>query len=175
MKVYGGDWHPAPEDVRVGGNPCIDTLVPSEERIRRISDDRSIVTSYAIVLPGIGHIAPEQWLAREVGRRLFALVASPLRLCPGGKVLVVVEEDGDEVGRHWRLKAVSCSLLAKVDDILSSEDSRARWPGRRGCAQNCNQVPRSPCCSTPAFDQSHTPCGKTVCKRVACAALNGTL
>jgi len=100
---YGDDWRPAPADITVGGNLCIDTLVAGEERIRHISDDQSIVTGYAIDLPGIGYIAPEQWLARELARRLSALVRSPLRLCPDGKVLVIVEEEGE----RRRLKAVS--------------------------------------------------------------------
>ncbi len=110
---YGSDWLPAPDDLTVGGNLCIDTLVPGEERIRHISDDQSIVTGYAIDLPGIGFIPPEQWLAREVARRLSELVGSSLRLCPDGKVLVVVEENGNSRS----LKAVSCSLLARAGDI----------------------------------------------------------
>jgi S-adenosylmethionine synthetase len=40
-------------------------------------------------------------------------VGSPLRLCPDGKVLVVVEENGN----RRSLKAVSCSLLARAGDI----------------------------------------------------------
>ena len=112
---YGGAWRPAPESLHVGGNLCIDTLVPGEEGIRHISDDQSIVTGYALDLPGIGFIAPEQWLARAVGRRLFALVRSPLGLCPDGKVLVVLEEAGE--GERRCVKAVSCSLLAQCSDI----------------------------------------------------------
>ena len=138
-----GPWRPAPQDVIVGGNLCIEPLVPGEEGIRHISDDQSIVTGYAIDLPGIGFIPPEQWLAREVARRLFELVDSPLRLSPYGKVLVVLEEEGDAPGslalsgaprlhggsgisglpvwpgltRAWRLHAVSCSLLAQAGDV----------------------------------------------------------
>ena len=110
---YGGVWRPAPEELRVDGNPCLDTLVPGEELIRHVSDDQSIVTGYAIDLPGIGYIPPEQWLAREMARRLFGLVHSPLKLCPDGKVLVVMEEGASA----RRLKAVSCSLLAQAGDI----------------------------------------------------------
>jgi S-adenosylmethionine synthetase len=110
---YGGHWRPAPADLKVGGNLCIDTLTPGEERIRHISDDQSIVTGYAIDLPGIGFIPPEQWLARELARRLFRLVFSPLGLCPDGKVLVVLEEAAE----NRRLHSVSCSLLAEIGDI----------------------------------------------------------
>lgn len=112
-------WRPAPGEVAVGGNLCVEELVPGEERIRHISDDQSIVTGYAVDLPGIGFIAPEQWLAREAARRLFALVHGPLRLCPDGKVLVVLEESGAQDGLpcRWRLGAVSCSLLAQAGDV----------------------------------------------------------
>ena len=110
---YGATWRPSPHDVAVDGNLCLDELVPGEEGIRQISDDQSIVTGYAVDLPGIGFMPPEQWLAREVARRLFALVDSPLQLCPDGKVIVVLEEDGERL----RLRAVSCSLLAHAGDI----------------------------------------------------------
>jgi S-adenosylmethionine synthetase len=114
-----GPWRPAPDDIVVAGNLCIEPLVPGEERIRHISDDQSIVTGYAVDLPGIGCIPPEQWLAREVARRLFALVRTPLLLCPDGKVLVVLEEEVCSSGQTaaWRLHAVSCSLLAQVGDV----------------------------------------------------------
>jgi S-adenosylmethionine synthetase len=141
--VAPGPWRPAPQDVVIGGNLCIEPLVPGEEGIRHISDDQSIVTGYAVDLPGIGFIPPEQWLAREVARRLFALVGSDLQLCPDGKVLVVLEEEGDAPGsialppapghhggsgnsglpifpglpKAWRLHAVSCSLLAQAGDV----------------------------------------------------------
>lgn len=114
---FGDAWRPAAADITVGGNLCIETLVPGEELIRHISDDQSIVTGYAIDLPGIGHIPPEQWLAREVGQRLFALVGGPLRLCPDGKVLVVLEEDGTAPATRRRLRAASCSLLAQAGDV----------------------------------------------------------
>jgi S-adenosylmethionine synthetase len=110
---YGDRWRPAPADLTIAGNLCLDTLVPGEERIRHISDDQSIVTGYAVDLPGLGNIPPEQWLAREMGRRLFERVPSPIALCPDGKVLVVLEENGAQ----RRLRAVSCSLLAQVGDI----------------------------------------------------------
>jgi S-adenosylmethionine synthetase len=63
--------------------------------------------------------SPEQWLAREVARRLFALVHTPLLLCPDGKVLVVLEEElsSSNVPTAWRLHSVSCSLLAQAGDV----------------------------------------------------------
>ena len=120
----------------IGGNLCLDTLVPGEERIRHISDDQSIVTGYAIDLTEVGFIPLEQWLAREMARRLFELVRAPIALCTDGKVLVVLEESG----LQRRLRAVSCSLLAQVGDIElqravvqvvreAIQDLAARLPG----------------------------------------------
>jgi S-adenosylmethionine synthetase len=154
LTAPAGPWRPAPQDVIVGGNLCIEPLVPGEEGIRHISDDQSIVTGYAVDLPGIGFIPPEQWLAREVARRLFDLVHSPLGLCPDGKVLVVLEEQVQGGGAHgetappgraelpraWRLNAVSCSLLAQAGDVelhraalhavrQASQDLARRLPG----------------------------------------------
>jgi S-adenosylmethionine synthetase len=105
---YRERWHPAPERVRVGGNLCIDELVPGEEAIRHLSDDQSIVAGYANDLEAIGCLPPEHWLAREWARRLWALRTGPLQLCPDGKVLVLLEE-----GEGARcLRRASASLLA---------------------------------------------------------------
>jgi S-adenosylmethionine synthetase len=54
------------------------------------------------------------WLSnRRRAGQVSELVGSPLRLCPDGKVLVVVEENGN----RRSLKAVSCSLPARAGDI----------------------------------------------------------
>ncbi len=127
---YGGRWRPAPEDVQVLGNLCVDTLVPDEGSVRHISDDQSIVTGYAIDLPGLGYLPPEQWMARELARRLCRLVDSPMQLCPDGKVLVVLEETpirSSDLNDHpwsYRLRSVSASLLAP-DEVNGVELQRA--------------------------------------------------
>jgi S-adenosylmethionine synthetase len=110
---YGGTWRPAPDAIVVAGNPCVEPLVPGEADIRHVSDDQSIVTGHAVDLPDIGWMPPEQWLAREVARRLFDEVSGPLALCPDGKVLVVLAERGEV----RRLHAASCSLLAHAGDV----------------------------------------------------------
>lgn len=115
---YGERWKPAPEDLKVEGNLCLDTLQGEEAQLRHISDDQSITIGYAIDLPGTGYIPPEQWLAREVARELYRRCDSPLELCPDGKVLVIVEETPSSADRappepwQWRLRSVSASLLA---------------------------------------------------------------
>ena len=121
---YGGRWRPAPDEVQVQGNLCLDELAEGEDAVRHISDDQSIVTGYAIDLPGCGYLPPEQWLVRELARALYALKDGPLSLCPDGKVLLVLEEqlnDGPSPPLEvcYRLHSVSASLLApdEVDGV----------------------------------------------------------
>ena len=127
---YGARWRPAPEDLRVEGNLCLDELADGEADARHLSDDQCIVTGYAIDLPGTGWLPPEQWLARELGRELNALVHGPLRLCPDGKLLVVLEESPASASpskRRWRWRTLSASLLApdEVDGIALHREVRA--------------------------------------------------
>jgi len=105
---YGERWKPAPEDLKVEGNICIDTLLPGESDIREMSDDQGITVGYANNLDAIGNIPPEQWLVKALAQELYALVNSPLELCPDGKVLLVLAETEDAM----RLESVSASLLA---------------------------------------------------------------
>jgi len=105
---YSGAWYPAPEQLKVEGNLCVDELVPGEEAIRHLSDDQSIVTGYANELEDIGCIPPEQWLAREWARRLWALRLGPLGLSPDGKAALLLEESAG----HCHLRRASASLLA---------------------------------------------------------------
>jgi S-adenosylmethionine synthetase len=105
---YGQRWRPAPHELRVEGNICLDTLLPGEADIRHLSDDQSITIGYANNLDSIGNIPPEQWLVRELSKELYALVNSPLELCPDGKVLLVLAETCNAM----RIHSVSASLLA---------------------------------------------------------------
>ena len=105
---YGARWKPAPEDLKVEGNLCTDTLLTGESEIREMSDDQGITIGYANNLDVIGNIPPEQWLVRELATEIYALVNSPLELCPDGKVLLVLAESESSM----RLVSVSASLLA---------------------------------------------------------------
>ncbi len=117
---YGQRWRPAPEEIKVGGNLCIESLTPGEEKIRHIADDQAIVVGYAVNFPGTDYLPPEQWLVRELARELYRLAQSPLGLCPDGKVMLVLEEGPK--GR--RLKSVSASLLAP-EEVSGIELQRA--------------------------------------------------
>ena len=44
---YGGLWKPAPEDLRVIQNVCLEPLSDEERAIRQYSDDQNVVSGYA--------------------------------------------------------------------------------------------------------------------------------
>lgn len=122
---YGGRWRPAPDEVQVQGNLCLDRLADGENEVRNLSDDQSIVTGYAIDMPGCGYLPPEQWLVRALAQSLYALKDGPLSICPDGKVLLVLEELAEAASAHpqatrYRLHSVSASLLApdEVDGLM---------------------------------------------------------
>lgn len=138
---YGERWRPAPADLRVEGNLCLDALADGEAEVRQQSDDQCIHTGYAIDLPGMDWLPPEQWLARELGSELYALVHGPLQLCPDGKLLVVLEEGPASASpskRRWRWRKLSASLLAP-DEI----DGVTLHRVVRGCVQAVLQRARA--------------------------------
>lgn len=105
---YGDPWRPAPANLKIHTDLCLEPLLQGEEDFRRLADDQSIVTGYAIDLEGTNHLPPEHWLAWRVSRRLSGLrVERPdLNLGPDGKVFVLYEDDGTSS----RLAAASASL-----------------------------------------------------------------
>src|SRR3974390_119485 len=105
---YGGAWIPDPEAVRVETELCLGDLDEDESNFRAVSDDQSIVTGYAVDLPGTNYLPPEHWLAWKLSRSLEQLrVRQPeLELGPDGKVVVIYEEDGE----RSRVKSFSTSL-----------------------------------------------------------------
>jgi len=134
---YGEEWHPAPADLRIETDLCLGPLAEGEAEFRDVSDDQSIVTGYAVDLPGTNYLPPEHWLAYRLARALARrrVEAPDLRLGPDGKVLVLCQESGGAA----RLAGVSVSLqhansagevelhrtvLAVVRDVLA-EAARA--------------------------------------------------
>lgn len=124
---YGDQWRPAPEELVIDGNLCLDDLAEGEAEVRHLSDDQCIATGYAIDLPGMDWLPPEHWIARELAGELTALVHGPLQLCPDGKLLVVLQEwprSGTPALRRWAWRTVSASLLAP-DTVDAVELHRA--------------------------------------------------
>ncbi len=93
---YGGEWNPGPDGLKIGLDLCLGPLRKSEDDFRRVADDQSIVTGYAVDIPGTNFLPPEHWLAGRMSRRLERLRADKpeLRLGPDGKLMVVYEDTG---------------------------------------------------------------------------------
>lgn len=109
---YSPTWEPAPEQLRIETDLCLGPLTPDEEAFRRVADDQTVLTGYAVNLPGTNYLPPEHWLAQRLGRALFRLrEQSPqLQLGPDGKLLVtIVEEDGS-----LKLESFSVSLQQQI-------------------------------------------------------------
>jgi S-adenosylmethionine synthetase len=90
---YGADWRPAPEELDVRTNLCLGPLLDGEAGFREVSDDQSIVTGYAVDLPGTNYLPLEHWLAWRLARRLETLrtARADLRLGPDGKLALLLD------------------------------------------------------------------------------------
>jgi S-adenosylmethionine synthetase len=110
---YSNDWHPEPSALEVTADLCLGPLGDGEAEFRGSADDQSIVTGYAIDLPGTNYLPLEHWLAWRLAGALERLGRSrpELRCGPDGKVLVAVEESGGSS----RLSAFSTSLQQAQD------------------------------------------------------------
>src|SRR5689334_9878715 len=88
-----GDWKPAPSDIAVRTDLCLGPLNDGEAGFRIFSDDQSIVTGYAVDLPGANFLPPEHWLAWRLAARLerLRIDCSALRLGPDGKVALIYD------------------------------------------------------------------------------------
>jgi S-adenosylmethionine synthetase len=88
-------------------------LDDGESEFRAVSDDQSIITGYAIDLPGTNFLPPEHWLAYRLSTALerVRLRQPELLLGPDGKVTVIYEQDSE----RSRVVGFSTSLQQKVN------------------------------------------------------------
>ena len=115
---YGRDWPPVPAKLKVRTDLALEPLAEGEAEFRAFADDQSIVTGYAIDVPGTNYLPPEHWLAWKFSRALQALreTSAELQLGPDGKVMVGLEQ---QEGGPSRLESLSVSLQqsAEADQI----------------------------------------------------------
>jgi len=99
---YDRHWYPSPSKLKIRAELCLGPLEEGESEFRGVSDDQSIVTGYAIDLPGTNYLPPEHWLAYRLSRRLEYLRTTrpELMLGPDGKVVVFYEQDVDTSWLH---------------------------------------------------------------------------
>jgi S-adenosylmethionine synthetase len=90
---YGGLWKPAPEDLRVIQNVCLEPLSDEERAIRQYSDDQNVVSGYACDHPETDYLPPAHFVARHIGRKVDAWRRTlPDKFGPDFKVLVHLAE-----------------------------------------------------------------------------------
>jgi S-adenosylmethionine synthetase len=97
---YDARWYPAPEHLNIGADLCTGPLFEGEADFRKVADDQSIITGYAVDLPGTNYLPPEHWISWRIMRRLACLRhRNPeLRLGPDGKVLVLYDSSENRLG-----------------------------------------------------------------------------
>ncbi|NLY02435.1 MAG: methionine adenosyltransferase domain-containing protein [Rhodopirellula sp.] len=93
---YDSLWRPSPEELAIRTDLCLGSLNDGEADFRSLSDDQSIVTGYAVDLPGTNYLPPEHWLAARSAQRLRQLRTErpELQLGPDGKVFVLLKAEG---------------------------------------------------------------------------------
>ena len=90
---YGGLWKPAPEELRVIQNVCLEPLSDEERAIRQYSDDQNVVSGYACDHPETDYLPPAHFIARYIGRKVDAWRRTlPDKFGPDFKVLVHLAE-----------------------------------------------------------------------------------
>ena len=90
---YGGLWKPAPEDLRVIQNVCLEPLLDEERAIRQYSDDQNVVSGYACDHPETDYLPPAHFIARYIGRKVDTWRRTlPDKFGPDFKVLVHLAE-----------------------------------------------------------------------------------
>ncbi len=90
---YGGLWKPAPEDLRVIQNVCLEPLSDEERAIRQYSDDQNVVSGYACDHPETDYLPPAHFIARYISRKVDAWRRTlPGKFGPDFKVLVHLAE-----------------------------------------------------------------------------------
>ena len=91
---YGGLWKPAPENLCVIQNVCLEPLSDDERAIRNFSDDQNVVSGYACDHPETDYLPPAHFIARYIGRKVDAWRRTlPGKFGPDFKVLIHLAEE----------------------------------------------------------------------------------
>ena len=103
---YGTRWIPAPDDLKVIQNVCLEPLSDEERAIRDLSDDQNVVSGYACNLPETDYLPPAHFAAGHIGRKVDAWRRTvPEKFGPDFKVLVHLAET--KTGWEWRRLTLS--------------------------------------------------------------------
>ena len=105
---YSEFWTPAPENLRIHNEICLESLVPDESTYRSLADDQSICVGYAKNTPDTNFLPPEQFLVNRLGRRIsdLRLKEPELDIGPDGKIVLSLAQDHERLS----LSSLSCSI-----------------------------------------------------------------
>ncbi len=110
---YGGRWRPAPEELVVIQNVCLETLSDDERAIRTLSDDQNVVTGFACDSPETNYLPPAHYVANAIGRKVDAWRRTLSdTFGPDFKVLVHLVGEGRE--SVWRRLTLSIQHAPEV-------------------------------------------------------------
>ncbi len=103
---YGPRWRPAPEELRVIQNVCLEALSDEERSVRDLSDDQNVVSGFACDSPETDYLPPAHFIAWQIGRKVDAWRRTlSEKFGPDFKVLVHLE---DNLGAlSWRRLTLS--------------------------------------------------------------------
>jgi S-adenosylmethionine synthetase len=136
---YGKEWQPDPDSLRVEADLCLGPLNDGQSEFRAVSDDQSIITGYAVNLPGTNYLPPEHWLAYRLSSAVEQLrMKQPeLLLGPDGKVTVIYEEDRE----RSRVVGFSTSLQQKVNGPAIELHRAVLWVLKNELAAVAEAIP----------------------------------
>ena len=111
---YGQLWIPAPEDLKVIQNVCLEPLSDDERAIRNLSDDQNVVSGYACDHPETDYLPPAHFIARHIGRKVDAWRRTiPEKFGPDFKVMVHIshtEAQGHREGNRYEWRCLTLSI-----------------------------------------------------------------
>lgn len=111
-----GRWKPAPAEVRVFSDLCLDSLRDEEREIRGVSDDQSVVVGFACGDERTNFLPVEHYLARALAEQLDRVRRAHADvLGPDGKVLVVLA--GTSAAPELKAVSVSAHHAEDADDV----------------------------------------------------------
>ena len=114
---YGERWRPAPEELRVIQNVCLEPLSDEERSVRGLSDDQNVVSGFACDSPATDYLPPAHFVAWRIGRAVDAWRRTlPEKFGPDFKVMADIEETPG--GMAWRRLTLS---IQHAKGVFSAE------------------------------------------------------
>ena len=134
---YGGLWKPAPEELRVIQNVCLEPLSDEERAIRQYSDDQNVVSGYACDHPETDYLPPAHFIARYIGRKVDAWRRTlPDKFGPDFKVLVHLAEKVSDTMEPQKVSDTT-PVMSGTGELVSGTGHGVRHQNVHGVRHLC--------------------------------------